>query len=139
MTASVGGFHHIALKSNCPSTLADFYREVLGLKETARHVDGAGLRSVWLALEPGVLMIERSNSSGKVNGFGDDSPGLHLVAYRIEPADRSTWQRRLKERGLSVQAQTDYSLYFSDPEGHRFALSHWPVPSRNHPVDSKPQ
>lgn len=123
---SVSGFHHLALKARRPGPLASFYRDVLGLEEQARHVDEAGLRSVWLTLGDGVLMVERADTPGPTPTFAEDPPGLHLLAFRIPPAERSAWIQRLAEEGHPVLARTPHTTYFADPEGHRFALSHWP-------------
>lgn len=131
---SIGGLHHVALKSKQPGTLAGFYREALGLEETKRHVDASGLRSVWLRLGDALLMIERSDTSGIIPEPFADPPGLHLLAYRIEPGDRESWVTRLAERGCTPHAETAYSVYFTDPEGHRFALSHWPVARSSEPT-----
>lgn len=123
----MSGLHHVALKAQRPGRLAEFYRDALGLEESARHVDDSGLRSVWLELgSGGILMIERSDTRGEVPAFFADPPGLHLLAYRIRPEDRARWVERLADLGAPLRAETAHSLYFTDPEGHRFALSHWP-------------
>lgn len=120
--------HHVALKSVQPGRLATFYRDVIGLAETARHVDDSGLRSVWLSLVEGILMIERSDTQGEIAELFADPPGWHILAFRIDRADRHAWVDKLAGEGVILQAETAHSLYFTDPEGHRFALSHWPAP-----------
>lgn len=118
--------HHVALKARDPRRLAPFYRDVLGLPELARHVDESGLRSVWLDLGGTVLMVERSDAPGETTPKLGDPPGLHLLAFRIEPGERQAWVQRLEALGLPLQEETAHSVYFRDPEGHRFALSHYP-------------
>ena len=120
--------HHVALKAGRPGPLARFYRDALGLEETARHVDDRGLRSVWLQIGGTVLMVERSDTPGEVPPLEADPPGLHLLAFRIEPQDREAWAAHLRRLGHPLLRETPYSLYFVDPEGHRFALSHYPEP-----------
>ena len=124
----VDGLHHLAIKSKRPAKLAEFYRDILGLEETTRNVDDAGLRSIWLRLGEAILMIERSESGGEIADFAVDPPGMHLLAYRIIAGDRAAWVSKLESNGCRLKAQSLYSLYFTDPEGHRFALSHWPEP-----------
>ena len=51
--------HHIALVTPNVATIAGFYRELLEVKESARHHDEQGLRSVWLDLDGVILMVER--------------------------------------------------------------------------------
>lgn len=123
---SVHGLHHVALKARQPGRLAEFYRDALGLEEVARHVDDSGLRSVWLRVGEGLLMLERSDTPGDVPPFFADPPGLHLLALRIAPDERAAWIARLARRGVPPRAETAHSVFFTDPEGHRFALSHWP-------------
>lgn len=131
----IHGVHHIALKSTEPDRLAAFYRETLGLNEATRHVDEAGLRSVWLKLggDGALLMIERSGTPGEAPGFCQDPPGFHLLALRIRAQDRTEWAAHLAEWGHPVRSASRYSLYFADPEGHRFALSHFPDSVPDHP------
>lgn len=120
--------HHIALKARDPRRLAPFYRDVLGFPELSRHVDESGLRSVWLDLGGTTLMIERSDTEGPVQPMFADPPGLHMLAFRIPIEQRGAWIERMAEAGVQLQTETAHSVYFLDPEGHRFALSHHPEP-----------
>lgn len=125
----VSGLHHLALKAVHPGRVAEFYRDAIGLEEVARHVDNHGLRSVWLKTETTVLMVERADTEGAIPDPHLDPPGWHLPAFSIRPQDRRHWVERLARRGCRLHAETAYSAYFLDPEGHRFALSHWPEPA----------
>lgn len=115
--------HHVALKARDPDALARFYREVVGLPEQTRHRDERGLRSVWLELEPGILMIERAEQTGPAPLFDEDPPGLHLLALRIRPDEAKSWREQVR-----VLRESAYTLYVTDPEGNRLALSSWPEP-----------
>ncbi len=118
----------MAIKVNDPERVATFYRDVLGLAEVARHpfTDGT-VRSVWLALGgDAILMIERSIRGGggtTLVAFADDPPGIHLVALRIRPEDRTAWRERLAAAGQPVVHETEWTLYARDPEGNRVGLS----------------
>jgi catechol 2,3-dioxygenase-like lactoylglutathione lyase family enzyme len=114
--------HHLAIKSKDPEELARFYR-ALGLEELRRHDDDRGLRSIWLALGDAILMIERSTTGGPNVAFESDPPGLHLLAFAIEPHEAPAWRAR-----LPIVRETEYTLYFADPEGNRVALSSHPEP-----------
>src|SRR5688572_20608112 len=115
--------HHLALKAKDPERVARFYSSVIGLAEQRRHQDEHGLRSIWLELGDGILMIERSNSGGDSAPFDSDPPGLHLLALAIDPNEAPSWRAR-----VGVLAETAYTLYLADPEGTRIALSSYPEP-----------
>lgn len=115
--------HHVALKAKDPEALARFYREVVGLSEQTRHHDDRGLRSVWLRLEPGILMIERAGAAGIDTPYDSDPPGFHLLALHIPSDEANAWRAKLR-----VLRESAHTLYAADPEGNRIALSSWPEP-----------
>jgi catechol 2,3-dioxygenase-like lactoylglutathione lyase family enzyme len=111
-----------------------FYVEVLGLPVARRWpADGGGDRSVWLGLGgDAFLALERAGASSReAEGAGPrpwrtPEAGLHLVALRIPPGERSAWERRLAAAGVPVAHRTRWTLYVLDPEGNRVGLSHHP-------------
>jgi glyoxylase I family protein len=111
--------------------VAAFYRDVLGLTEDRRHQDDAGrLRSIWLRAESALLMIEATTaSSARVEGIG---AGPFLLAFRVEPAERDDFERRLDRAGASIESRTSYTSYARDPEGNRIAISHHPHEAERH-------
>jgi catechol 2,3-dioxygenase-like lactoylglutathione lyase family enzyme len=119
--------HHVAIKATDPERVAAFYRDVLGLREVARHpmADAADVvRSVWLACGDAVLMVERSGRAGPpAAAFAEDPAGLHLVALRIDPSEAPAWRVRLASAGHRVVHETPSTLYALDPEGNRVGLS----------------
>jgi glyoxylase I family protein len=126
-SGSASRLHHLALGTSQVEGLARFYRELFGLTETARHLspDGA-LRSIWLDLGGALLMIERTSSEARhVEGVGQ---GLFLIAFRVSPAERVRLERELASRGHAIESRTAYSSYSRDPDGNRFAISHYPEP-----------
>lgn len=62
-----------------------------------------------------------------MNEGGQEKPGWHLLALTISAADRNDWRTRLAAAGIPITGESAYSLYFSDPEGNRLALSHYPA------------
>jgi catechol 2,3-dioxygenase-like lactoylglutathione lyase family enzyme len=119
--------HHVALGTPDVEALARFYRELLGLAEVQRHQDEQGaLRSIWLDLGGALLMIERTVAEPRhVEGVGS---GPFLLAFRVTPEARSQLERQLTERGHAIESRTAFSSYSRDPDGNRFALSHYPEP-----------
>ena len=117
--------HHLALGARDVASLAAFYRDVLGLRELRRHdlPEDGGLRSVWLDLGAGaVLMIEKTEQALRPVIDAHDA-GLFLLALS---SDEETLERRcgvLAENGVELEKSTEFTRYFRDPEGNRFALS----------------
>ncbi|RDV39499.1 hypothetical protein DV096_02700 [Bradymonadaceae bacterium TMQ3] len=122
------GLHHIALGAREVEEVARFYCEAFGLRELTRHRNEDGtLRSVWLDLNPGVLMVEHTRDERpQVEGVG---AGPFLLAFAIAVEERESLRRRLESMGSEVEDESTYSLYARDPEGNRVAVSHYPHPA----------
>jgi glyoxylase I family protein len=121
------GIHHLAIKVARLDRAEAFYTRVLALPVLRRWPasDGVGERSLWLDLGHGAfLALERAEVDGPSKPEG--APGLHLVALRIDRAERDAWVSRLAEAGYPVLRRSDYTLYVCDPEGNQVGLSHWP-------------
>jgi glyoxylase I family protein len=119
--------HHVAIKVRDLTRAEQFFVQTLGLAVLRRWPaqDGQGERSLWLDLGAGAfLALEKSSR----DGFSADDPGLHLLALRIERAERPAWIERLASAGVPVYDQTAFTIYCRDPEGNRIGLSHWPDP-----------
>ena len=128
------GVHHIALGAVDVDAVAAFYRTVCGVEEQTRHhqPDGA-LRSVWLCIAPGaVLMVERvphDAAARPLEPTGVVARGPFLLAFQALAGERrADVERRLGLAGVAIDAVTEHSVYFRDPEGHRVAISAWPLP-----------
>lgn len=117
--------HHLAIGTPDVLRLAEFYRDVFGLGEAARHHDESGsLRSIWLDLGGSLLMIERSAAAReRVDGVG---AGLFLLALRVDVEERRRLEQVLAARGHAVESRSAYSSYTRDPDGNRVAFSHHP-------------
>jgi len=118
--------HHLALRTRDLVRLRAFYADTLGLA-TAKE---DGERSVWLSAGDAIVMLERADES---------EPPVpertrELVAFAIEPEETSDLEARLARRGVPIEARTEFTLYFRDPDGRRVGASHYPrpaAPSRN--------
>lgn len=121
-----GKLHHIALGARDLEVIAAFYRNQLGLREAGRHHEADGrLRSIWLDLGGPVLMIERTEAPAhRVQGVG---AGPFLLAFGVEPSERDAVRRSLAAAGCPIEARTEHTIYFRDPEGNRVALSSYPL------------
>jgi catechol 2,3-dioxygenase-like lactoylglutathione lyase family enzyme len=121
--------HHVAIKVQDLARAERFFVQTLGLGVLRRWPapDGQGERSLWLDLGAGAfLALEKSSNQGEAPAA--DGPGLHLLALRIERAERQAWIERLASAGVPVYDQTAFTIYCKDPEGNRIGLSHWPDP-----------
>ncbi len=96
--------------------LERFYAGTLGLK-VLRRDEARG--SVWLDAGGAVLMLERA-AAGEP-GVPPDSK--ELLAFALDDASsRAAWKSR-----VAVEAETEHTLYFRDPDGRRVALSSYPA------------
>lgn len=115
--------HHLALGATNVDLIADFYSHAFSLQERSRQDDEIGLRSVWLELDPGILMIERVDVA-KAGTLGPNpSPGLFLIAFKVSQTQRKLIEEQVLSLGATIDSRTKYSTYFRDPENNRVAIS----------------
>ena len=125
---------HVELLVPDRTAAADWYQRILGLEKVSAHDD-------WAAIEGGPLMVssDRGNTMLAVfEGKSESSQqptGHHRVAFRVDGPGFLRFLDRLKEhpvfddRGEQVTAgdvrdhDKAYSIYFSDPWGHRYELT----------------
>lgn len=122
----IDGLHHVAVQVRDVARVAAFYVEVLGLPELARyHRDDGALRSIWVGLgaqaSAGFLAIEAAPAHTP-----DGVLGFSMVALRIPATARGAITAELGRRGVAIEKQTGWTLYFRDPEGNLVGLSHHP-------------
>ena len=121
--------HHVALFARDPSRLAAFYGAALNLPEIRRNTDENGLYSVWLGSARSVLMIERADNAVAYDEKPVlSAPGLRplhhcLLAFSLEQSEEQAFRDRLASAGGSISHSTESTLYFTDPEGNRAAVS----------------
>ena len=86
-----------------------------------------------------LLLFRRGQPSAIVTDGGivpghDGSGSAHL-AFAIDAADMSAWERRLSALGIAIESRVTWgrggqSLYFRDPDGHSIELATpgtWPT------------
>lgn len=112
--------HHLALRVTDCQRAAAFYGGLLGLRELRRFEEAGRLRAVWLAAGDWVLMLERS-----LRGAGPEAGSGHVLTFAVDRL--ATWETRLAEAGIAVSDRTDFTLFVSDPDGHRVGLSVYPL------------
>ena len=118
--------HHIALGAHDVEEVARFYRDIFDLDELDRHLyDSGQVRSIWLDLEGAILMVEHTDQPARrVHGIGH---GPFLLAFRVDGATEcERIEKSVQERGAHIEARTEHTSYFRDPEGNRVAVSHFP-------------
>jgi catechol 2,3-dioxygenase-like lactoylglutathione lyase family enzyme len=101
--------HHVALRTPDLGRLERFYAGVLGLA-VMRRDDARG--SVWLEAGGAILMLERAGAAEPLVPAGTKD----LVAFAVDDLD--PWRDR-----VAVEAETEHTLYFRDPDGRRVAVS----------------
>jgi catechol 2,3-dioxygenase-like lactoylglutathione lyase family enzyme len=109
--------HHLAFRTQEVARLSAFYEHWLGLARVRESE-----RSVWLALDGGVLMIERAEPHEPAPPAGS----LELFAVRFGVHERAGLRARLAEAGM-LEAETAHTVYFRDPDGRRVAASSHPL------------
>jgi catechol 2,3-dioxygenase-like lactoylglutathione lyase family enzyme len=110
--------HHLALRTRDLAALERFYAGVLGLAVTQRTE-----RSTWLDAAGTIVMLERATDDEPVPAPGS----LELTCFAITPAERAAAAERLAAAGVAIEAETEFTMYFRDPDGRRVGVSHHPA------------
>jgi catechol 2,3-dioxygenase-like lactoylglutathione lyase family enzyme len=113
---------------------AGWYQRILGLQIVAEYQE-------WAADRGGPLMLSADDGNTKLALFegppqaSRPTAGFHRVAFRVNASDFVDFLQRLPDRPLKdhqdrpvtsdsvVDHDKAYSLYFSDPYGHRLELT----------------
>jgi len=107
--------HHLALRTPDVPRLVAFYREWFGFVVARESLP----RAVWLALEPGaVLMIERASPDEPAVPLAS----LELAAFAVSAHERAVLREKLVHAN-KLEAETQHTLYFRDPDGRRVGAS----------------
>ena len=114
--------HHVAVLVSDLERAEAFYRHVLGLPVVRRWNDDLGVpRSVWMGLVGAFLAIEKGTPQQ-----GSGGSGWHCVALAIAAQEREPWRARLHAAGVTIERETDHTLYFRDPDGNLIGVTHYP-------------
>ncbi len=83
------------------------------------------MRSIWLELDSGVLMVERLDGSAPEPTF--DAKGMHcglfLIAFQMSADEREDAEGRIEKEGGGIESRTTFTTYARDPDGNRIAIS----------------
>jgi glyoxylase I family protein len=122
--------HHLAIKVRDLARAEFFYTQIMGLPVMRRWPAqaGDGDRALWLELGAGAFFALERGTTDR-GPLAEEDSGLHLLALRIDRTERQEWIDRLAAAGVAPYRQTDFTIYFKDPEGNRIGLSHWPDPA----------
>ncbi len=120
--------HHLAVTVRDLALAERFYGEALGLPVQRRWLDEEGApRSIWFELGGGAFLAVELAADPPEHDGSQRGPGWHCVALGIAPGEREAWRARLAERGVPIERESDFTLYFRDPEQNLLGLSHYPA------------
>lgn len=105
--------HHIAIGTENPQILAEFYLKIPGtnLIQTF-HFESGELRSIWIGSGSIVLMLEKGKT---------EAP--KALVFGLE-GERDRWKIFLES--TEIVQKTDFSYYFLDTDGNRLGVSTYP-------------
>ena len=107
--------HHLAFRTHDLEALARFYGEVFGWEVYRRQ----GERAVWFRLGAGMLMLELAEP-----GENDPPAGSkELFCVEMPENERQSFRRKLAGLQVDVEDETEFTLYFRDPDGRRVGVS----------------
>jgi catechol-2,3-dioxygenase len=132
------GLCHIGIQSKNPAALAEFYRDVLGMKIVGGSAEGSPFgASTFLSSRP-------EEESHDIVIFAN--PAFRHAAFKVATlADLRDSYRDVVARGLPVKMALNHGVslafYFDDPEGNMIEV-YWPTrldfgQPYGHPIDLK--
>jgi catechol 2,3-dioxygenase-like lactoylglutathione lyase family enzyme len=111
---------HMAIYTDDPAKLAEFYVDVFGLEKKQETHTAKGGHAVWLTdgyLEVALINPELRDSPRGINHFG----------FTLEPEERAGVYARLKAHGVEPAKAPDDRPYIEDavhdPAGNKFDIS----------------
>ena len=59
------------------------------------------------------------------------------VAFAVDLTERERVRQRLARAGVSIEEESEHTIYFRDPEGRRVGVSSYPLPSVTGAADNE--
>jgi glyoxylase I family protein len=112
--------HHVAFRTKDLPRLLGFYTESFGFS-VVRSTDSG----VWLDAGGAILMLERASPEEPDVPLGS----MEIVVFAMAATERASYVEKLAVRGVAIEGETGFSIYFRDPDGRRLGLSHFPEPA----------
>ena len=106
--------HHVAIGTPRPAELSSFYQTIPGVIHAEEQAESEGPpRSVWLRAGEMIIMLERSSTV----------QSARALVFSVTAQDLNALRRFLKQWESD---RTDFTAYFSDPDGNRLGFSAFP-------------
>jgi catechol 2,3-dioxygenase len=128
------GLRHVGVSVQNPAVLAEFYRDVLGLKIVSTDTAVLG-PTAFLSSYPG---------QGSVDLVFFANPVLQHISFEVSSlADLRAFHQHIIDMGLPIKIVLNHgvslSFYFAEPEGHMIEI-YWPtgiacIPRHGEPID----
>jgi len=125
--ATIAGFYHVGIAAHDPLTLAEFYRDVLGMTITGGSEEGSQLgKTAFLSSRP-------EDENHELAIFA--TPMYRHLAFKVDAlGDLRALHRQVVERGIPIKRTVNhgcsFAFYFDDPEGNMIEI-YWPTGLQN--------
>ncbi len=126
------GIRHVGLSARDPASLAEFYRDVLGLQVVQTDTSALGA-TAFLSSHPAEVPVDLALFA---------NPAFQHTAFEVRSlADLRALYQRVIDRGVPVKMTRNHgvslSFYFDDPEGHLLEI-YWSTGVGCRPVHGDP-
>ncbi|GBF51985.1 hypothetical protein LPTSP4_35230 [Leptospira ryugenii] len=107
--------HHIAIGTESLDRMAEFYQKIPGCEEKVeKYEEKSGtLRSVWFRFGSTILMLESGPKQA-----------TKALVFLLAKENASLWREFFIK--IPKEQTTEFSIYFSDPDGNRLGCSAYP-------------
>lgn len=116
------GIEHIAIFSNTPESLKDWYAQVFEFKIVKEHVVKG---TYWLQAPDGML-FELKRAAARSNESGDNISGIRHIALIVDKFEETVDKLKSYQVEMilepTISATGGKTCFFRDPEGNIFQL-----------------